>query len=248
MIKILWILLMTFIISLISFVGAITLILSEKLLKRLLLVLVGFAAGALIGGAFFHLLPEAIEAETLGSETVFSFLVLGFVLFLILEKLLWRHCHDRACPIHTFAYLNLLGDGVHNFIDGLIIAGSFAVSIPLGLTSSFAVAAHEIPQEMGDFGVIVYGGIKPRRALFLNFLSALTAVAGGLAGYFFLPYLGDVKVLLLSFAAGGFLYIAASDLVPELHKETDKFNTIVSFSLFLLGLLLMGILRFVFHH
>lgn len=248
MIKILWILLMTFIISLMSFVGAITLILSEKWLKRLLLTLVGFATGALIGGAFLHLLPEAMEAGAFSSETVFSFLIAGFVLFFVLEKLLWRHCHDRACPIHTFAYLNLLGDGVHNFIDGLIIASSFAVSTPLGLTSSLAVAAHEIPQEMGDFGVIVYGGIKPRRALFLNFLTALTAVAGGLAGYFFLPHAGDAKVLLLPIAAGGFLYIAASDLVPELHREPDTLRTIISFSSFLLGLLLMGVLRFVFHH
>jgi zinc and cadmium transporter len=244
--ELLWIILATFIVSLISFIGAATLALSEKLLKKILLALVGFAAGALIGGAFLHLLPESIENGVSSLENIFMTVIIGFVIFFVLEKLLWRHCHERACPIHVFAYLNLLGDGVHNFIDGLVMAASFVVSIPLGLTTTLAIAAHEIPQELGDFGVLVYGGLKPRRALFLNFVTALTAVAGGLAGYYLFPYMGGAMVYLLPFAAGGFLYIAASDLIPELHKEADTTRTAISFALFLIGIVMMLTLKLAF--
>ena len=245
--ELLWILLATFIVSLISFIGAVALALTEKLLKKILLALVGFAAGALIGGAFLHLLPESIGKSAAGDiNNIFLVVILGFVIFFVLEKLLWRHCHERKCPIHTFAYLNLVGDGVHNFIDGLIMAASFVVSIPLGLITTLAIAAHEIPQEIGDFGVLVYGGLKPRRALLLNFATALTAVAGGITGYYLAPYLGSAMIYLLPFAAGGFLYIAASDLVPELHKEISTEKTVMSFASFLAGILLMWSIKLVF--
>jgi len=244
--ELLWILLTTFIVSLISFIGAATLVLSEKLLKKILLALIGFAAGALIGGAFLHLLPETIGSGATSLENIFMIAIIGFVMFFVLEKLLWRHCHERMCPIHVFAYLNLFGDGVHNFIDGLVMAASFVVSVPLGLTTTLAIAAHEIPQEIGDFGVLVYGGLKPRRALFLNFVTALTAVAGGIAGYYLFPYLGGAMIFLLPFAAGGFLYIAASDLVPELHKETSTKRTVASFASFLAGIALMWAVKLIF--
>jgi len=244
--ELLWILLATFIVSLISFIGAAALVLSEKLLKRILLALIGFAAGALIGGAFLHLLPESIESSAASDlHNIFLAVIAGFITFFILEKLLWRHCHEKACPIHVFVYLNLFGDGVHNFIDGLVMAASFVVSVPLGLTTTLAIAAHEIPQEIGDFGVLVYGGLKPRRALFLNFVTALTAVAGGIAGYYLFPYLGGAMIFLLPFAAGGFLYIAASDLVPELHKETSTKRTVVSFASFLAGIALMWAVKLI---
>jgi len=244
--ELLWILLATFIVSLISFIGAATLVLSEKLQKKILMALIGFAAGALIGGAFLHLLPETIGSGVTSLENIFMTVIIGFVVFFVLEKLLWRHCHERACPIHVFAYLNLFGDGVHNFIDGLVMAASFIVSIPLGLTTTLAIAAHEIPQEIGDFGVLVYGGLKPRKALFLNFVTALTAVTGGIAGYYLFPYLGDALIFLLPFAAGGFLYIAASDLVPELHKEANTVKTVMSFASFLIGIILMWGIKLVF--
>jgi zinc and cadmium transporter len=238
----------TFMVSLISFIGAVTLAMSEKLLRRILIALVGFSAGALMGGAFLHLLPEAIEAQPGALTDIFLVVLASFVMFFILEKLLWRHCHDKACPIHTFAYLNLFGDSVHNFIDGLVIAGSFVVtkSISLGIIATLAVAAHEIPQELGDFGVLIYGGLKPRRALLLNFVTALTAVAGGIGGYYLFPYLGGTKIYLLPFAAGGFLYIAASDLIPELHKEASTARTMVSFVLFLVGIILMLAIKLAF--
>ncbi|MEW6221916.1 MAG: ZIP family metal transporter [Candidatus Hadarchaeota archaeon] len=244
--ELLWILLATFIVSLVSFIGATTLVLSEKLLKKILLALIGFAAGALIGGAFLHLLPETIRSGVASLENIFITVIIGFVMFFVLEKLLWRHCHERACPIHTFAYLNLFGDGVHNFIDGLVMAASFVVNVPLGLTTTLAIAAHEIPQEIGDLGVLVYGGLKPRKALLLNFITALTAVAGGVTGYYLFPYLGGAMVFLLPFAAGGFIYIAASDLVPELHKESNTTKTVMSFASFLVGVILMWGIKLIF--
>jgi zinc and cadmium transporter len=187
-----------------------------------------------------------IETQPGAVTDIFLVVLASFVMFFVLEKLLWRHCHDRACPIHTFAYLNLFGDSVHNFIDGLIMAGSFMVSIPLGLITTLAVAAHEIPQELGDFGVLIYGGFKPRKALELNFVTALTAIAGGVLGYYFFPYLGGAMIYLLPFAAGGFLYIAASDLIPELHKEANTARTVVSFALFLVGIVLMFVIKLAF--
>jgi len=236
-------------VSLISFIGVATLALSEKRLKKILLMLVGFSAGALIGGAFLHLLPEALPKAIESANTstnIFIYAIVGFVIFFVLEKLLWRHCHEKVCPIHTFAYLNLIGDGVHNFIDGLIVAASFVVSIPLGVASTFAIAAHEIPQEIGDFGVLIYSGLKPKKALFMNFLSALIAVAGGVTGFYLLPYMESAKIYLLAIAAGGFLYIAAADLVPELHKETDTKRTVLSFASFLIGIVLMWAMKLLF--
>jgi len=241
-----WILVATFMVSSISFIGASTLAMSEKFLKKILMVLVGFSAGALMGGAFLHLLPEAIETQPGAVTDIFLVVLASFVMFFVLEKLLWRHCHEKACPIHIFAYLNLFGDGVHNFIDGLVMAGSFVVSVPLGLITTLAIAAHEIPQELGDFGVLIYGGLKPRKALTLNFVTALTAVAGGVTGYYISPYLGGAIIFLLPFAAGGFLYIAASDLVPELHKEKSIMRTVLSFVSFLVGIILMWAMKLMF--
>jgi zinc and cadmium transporter len=240
--ELIWIFLATLAVSAMSFVGALTLVLSGKLLKKLLLVLIGFSAGAMIGGAFIHLLPEALAGQT-ELTPVFMTVIIGFSLFFILEKLLWRHCHEKNCPIHVFAYLNLVGDGIHNFIDGLVMATSFIAGIPLGIATSIAIAAHEIPQELGDFGVLIYGGIKPRRALLLNFATAITAIAGGLIGYFLLQSVGGAMAFLLPFAAGGFLYIAASDLIPELHKEPDTVKSVASFVAFLVGVVLMWALK-----
>lgn len=234
-------------VSLISFVGAATLAMSEKFLKKILLVLVGLAAGALIGGAFLHMLPKSLEGFTGNIDDLFIVLIMGFVLFFTLEKLLWRHCHEKTCTIHTFAYLNLVGDGVHNFIDGLIIAAGFIVGgVSLGLITTLAVAAHEIPQEIGDFGVIVYGGFKPKKALLLNFATALTAIGGGIFGFYLFPYIGGAQQFFLPFAAGGFLYIAASDLVPELHREPNTIRGAASFGSFLVGVFMMWGIKLMF--
>jgi len=240
------IILSSFFISLISFAGVISLAVKDDVLDKVLLSLVGFAAGALIGGAFLHLLPETVQRST--NMNVFLSLSFGFFIFFLLEKLVWRHCHKGRCEIHPFAYMNLIGDGVHNFIDGLVIAASFVSSIELGIVTSLAVAFHEIPQEIGDFGVLVYGGFKKSKALILNFATAITAVIGGIAGYYLSSYIGESMVYLLPFTAGGFIYIAASDLVPELRKEVNPRKSMVSFGVFLLGFAFMLLVKLYFSH
>jgi zinc and cadmium transporter len=234
----LWIVGSTTLVSLLSLIGITTLLIKDQFLKQILLVLVGFSAGALMGGAFLHLLPEALGHSP--SIHIFSYLLVGFVIFFLLERFLhWRHCHQRECNVHTFTYMNLVGDGIHNFIDGLVIAASFVFSIQIGITTTFAVIAHEIPQELGDFGVLVYGGFAKFKALFYNLLSALTAIFGALLGFFLLPLIDNLASFLVPFAAGGFLYIAGSDLIPELHKEANLKRSILSFIFFLVGILFM---------
>lgn len=231
-------------ISLIAFVGVVSLAVKDEVLDRILLCLVGFAAGALIGGAFLHLLPETVEKST--SMNVFLALSLGFFLFFLLEKLLWRHCHKGKCEVHPFAYINLIGDGVHNFIDGLVMAASFLSGVELGIVTSLAVAFHEVPQEIGDFGVLVYGGLEKSRALILNFLTALTVIIGGFVGYFLSSHIGESMIFILPFTAGGFIYIAASDLIPELHREVNPKRSLASFAVFFLGFVFMLLVKLYF--
>lgn len=236
-------LLATFLVSLISLIGIVTLAVKVKNLDRILLALVGFAAGGLLGGAFLHLMPEAIESASLlqiESINIFLYLILGFIIFFSIEKVLhWRHCHKEKCDVHVFTYLNLIGDGVHNFIDGLVIVAAFLTNMGLGVTTTLAVAFHEIPQEIGDFGVLVYGGFTRKKALMFNFLSAVTAVLGAIIGFFIAGSIENFALYLLPIAAGGFIYIAASDLIPELHKETKLKASLFSFAFFIIGLLLM---------
>jgi len=239
-----YIILSTFIISLIAFVGALTLILKEKILDKIIFFLVALAAGALLGGAFLHLIPEAIE-ESSNILNVFLFVILGFCVFFILEQfLLWHHHHSTKHKKHKkpVTYLILISDAVHNFIDGLVIAAGFIISIPIGLVTTIAIALHEIPQEIGDFGVLIYGGFKKGRALFFNFLSAITAILGGIVGFLLSGNLGASMVYLLPFAAGNFLYIATTDLIPVI-KTNEKRSTIM-FIIFLLGIFIMFGLRF----
>lgn len=198
-----------------------------------------------MGGAFLHLLPEAVEKSE-GTD-IFLFVLVGFILFFLIEKVLhWRHCHKGKCDVHTFHYMNLIGDSVHNFIDGLIIATSFIVSIPLGFTTTIAIAAHEIPQEIGDFGVLVYGGFEKKKAIILNFVVALTVVIGGVVGYFISKSIEQAVVFLLPFAAGGFIYIAATDLVPEIKKELDIKKSMATIFVFIYGILIMWLVKMVF--
>jgi len=234
------------IVSLISFIGVISLLLKKNLLNKILLLLISFSAGALIGGAFLHLIPEAVEKG--GHSEVYLFVIVGFIFFFILEKYLhWRHCHKDKCDIHTFTYLNLVGDGVHNFIDGLIIGSSFVVNVNFGLATSFAIIMHEIPQEIGDFGVLVYGGLNKNKALFYNFLSALTAVLGTVIGYVLANTSDAFLKLLMPVAAGGFIYIASCDLIPELHKQQDIKKATLSMAVFILGVAFMYFAALIHH-
>lgn len=226
------------VVSLISFIGIFALLLNEKILDKILILLIGISAGALIGGAFFHLLPEALEK----SNNIFTYLclIVGFILFFIMERyLLWRHCHEGKCAVHPVSYLNLIGDGVHNLIDGIIIGASFVVSTKFGIVTTLAIVLHEIPQEIGDFGVLVYGGMNKYKALFYNFLSALTAVIGSIIGYTFAEQAVSFTKFILPFAAGGFIYIAACDLIPEIHKEINIKKATLSMLFFVVGIVLM---------
>lgn len=237
-----WILASTFLVSLISLIGIFTLAIKDNLLQKILFGFIGFSAGALIGGAFLHILPEALEKAK--STVVFYYLILGIVLFFLMEKYLhWRHCHNGVCEIHAFTYLNLVGDGFHNFIDGMVIAASFIVSLKLGIVTTLAVILHEIPQELGDFGVLVYGGFSKQKALVYNFISALMAIFGAIIGYFISDFAKGFSNFILPLTAGGFIYIASSDLIPEIHKEKNLRRSNLAFIAFLLGIILMALAK-----
>lgn len=243
-----YILISTCLISLIAFIGALTLFLREKILNKVLLILVAFSAGALIGGAFLHLIPEAIEKvgfEESQLLKIFLYLIFGFCLFFVLEHFIsWHHHHAREHPeIKPFSYLILISDSIHNFIDGLIIAASFVVALPVGIATALAVALHEIPQEIGDYGLLVYGGFKKNKALFLNFLTAATVILGGIVGFMLSEKIGQSIIFLLPFAAGNFIYIAASDLIPEIKSKECFSRSITCFLVFLLGIALMLLMK-----
>jgi zinc and cadmium transporter len=233
---------------LISLVGVFSLFLKGNLLENILIPLIGFSAGGLIGGAFLHIMPEAIEEY--GSHNVFLYLIAGFILFFILEKYLhWRHCHKGGeCTVHPFTYLNLVGDTVHNFTDGLIIGASFVVSIHFGVVTTLVIVLHEIPQEIGDFGVLVYGGFNRSKALLFNFVTALTSVLGAALGYPLSKHIQGFSMYLLPMVAGGFVYIAACDLIPEIHKQSDNKKEILSLATFLLGIIFIYIFGIAFPH
>jgi len=234
------------IVSSLSLVGAVALLFKRELSKRQVLYLVSFSVGGLLGGAFFHLVPEAIEinGEVLRVST---WLLVGIFTSYILEMVLkWRHCHIPTSDEHphSFAYINLVGDGVHNMIDGIIIGGAYLTSTSLGVATTIAVCLHEIPQEIGDFGVLVYAGMTRRRALLLNLMSASTAILGVVIALTLSAYVENLVALLLPFAAGNFIYIAGSDLVPELQDEKQLSISLVQLALMVLGVSLLYLLKF----
>jgi len=240
----LYIIIASFLISFFALLGVFTLALSKKSLKGALLFLVSLSAGTFMGGAFLHLMPEA--AENLEISTLFILVLASFILFFFIEKMLgWRHCHDENCEIHTFGYMNLVGDSVHNFIDGLIIAATFLIDIKLGIATTIAISLHEIPQEIGDYGVLLYAGFKRGKALLLNFFIASMIIVGGIVGYFLSFRIEGLIIYLLPLAAGGFLYISTSDLIPEIRKERGIKRSLLSFGVFLLGIAIMYLAKFI---
>ncbi|MHA1409603.1 MAG: ZIP family metal transporter [Candidatus Odinarchaeia archaeon] len=233
------------IVSVISLIGVFTLAVDKKRLKKIVQYFVSFAAGTLLGGAFIHLIPESFETLPDSYLLVSFSIIAGIVMFFILEKIIqWRHCHIPTSEEHphSFAYMNLVGDGVHNYIDGLIIAGAFLVNISLGVVTTIAVVLHEIPQEIGDFGVLIHGGFTIKRALLLNFATALIAVLGAISALLLSSFIAGLQVFLVPFAAGGFIYIGASDLIPELNRQTERKEISFTISLAQLFFLVFGIL------
>jgi zinc and cadmium transporter len=230
--------------SAIALVGGITTLLRPERLDRLLLPFVSVAAGTLLGGAFFHMIPEGMAA--MGPRAAALWIVAGFTSFLGLEQFLhWHQSHRTTVPERApVTYLILIGDAIHNFIGGLGVASTFLISPQAGVIAWIAAAAHEIPQELGDFAILVHGGFPRRRALLWNLFSALTFPVGGLLAYA-ASRSSDVSGLVL-FGAGNFVYIAASDLVPELKGQASLVQAALHFGCFLTGLAITVLLAFAF--
>jgi zinc and cadmium transporter len=221
--------------SVISLIGSFFLLLRRQITESFSNSLIGFAAGALIAVAFLDLFPEAVEEA--GEANVFLYALLGFVAFFFAERYIRLFHHHHGHGEKPTVALVIIGDGVHNFIDGIIIAVAFLTSIPLGITTALAVAAHEIPQEIADMGVLLACGLSKRKAVIYNFLSALVALAGALIAFFFASFVEQYLYIFLALAAGHFIYIAAADLIPELHESSVNSNKLGQVLIFVLGIL-----------
>ena len=224
--------------SLVSFIGGLLAIFNAAKVRRISHFIVSFAVGALLAVAFLDLIPEAVGLGSL--EGVMLFVLLGMLVFFLLEKFIfWYHCHDGECPVHTYSYLILWGDFLHNFVDGIILALTFLVDLRLGLMATIAIVLHEIPQEIGDFGVLIHGGFSRAKALFYNFLSATSVIFGAILTY----AVGDILEPFLSpglaLTAGAFIYLAAVDLMPELHESTKLSHTLAQIFFIFAGALLV---------
>lgn len=241
-----YIIFFTLIGSVFSLIGGILLLVKEKFALKFSHLLAAFAAGTLLGTVFFELLPEAIhhghemEEETGSEVNIFLFTLFGFLFFFLIERgIHWYHHHQhdfKDKKTEPTIPLVIVGDTVHNFIDGVVIAATFLVSIPLGIVTTLAVAAHEIPQEMGDFGILIHKGMKRRKIILVNILSAIAALAGALITYWIGERIEGVLPILLSMTAGFFIYIAASDLIPEIHHENRKGFAFAETTLLLFGI------------
>jgi zinc and cadmium transporter len=230
------------IVSLISLIGVFTLSMKKESLQKVLIYFVSLSTGTLLGDAFIHLVPDAYEQNS-SRVLPATYLLSGILIFFVLEKYVyWRHCHKIASPEHPhpFSYIILLGDGLHNFIDGMIIAASFLVSFPVGLATTLAVIFHEIPHEIGNFGSLVYGGFSRGKALFFNFLSATVAILGAVVVLLISFDTTDITKFMIPFAAGGFVYVASSDFIPELHKETIPNKSFIQLIFFVIGIGIMA--------
>lgn len=238
-----WIIGSVLFVSLVSLVGVFLLFFGRTRIRKYLLLLVSFSAGALFGDAFIHLLPEAFES---GEDplSISAAVLVGILFFFVLERVIhWHHSHhvEGECDheVKTLGVMNLVGDGIHNFIDGMVIAGSYLASVPLGMATTIAVVFHEIPQEISDFGVLLHAGYSRMQALFFNFLSALGAIAGALLVLAVQSTIPHLEVFLVAFTAGGFIYIAGTDLIPELRKENQPHQSALQLAMIALGMLVM---------
>jgi len=232
------------IVSLVSFVGALTLFFGSKRFKNIIFVLIGLAVGTLFGDVLIHLIPE-IFSELDGEAILPSILIMtGILVFFVLEKFFhWHHAHtcegDECTLPRPVGYINIVSESVHNLLDGILIGASYLVSIPIGVATTVAVIFHEIPQEISDFGVLIHAGFSRGRALLVNFVSALFAILGVLIAVIVGARSAEFVQIILPLTAGGFLYLAGSDLVPELHREQSVKRSIMQFFAILVGFTIM---------
>ncbi|MCZ6767985.1 MAG: ZIP family metal transporter [Acidobacteria bacterium] len=231
-------------VSLFSLVGILLLLLQEKILNYVVILLVSFSSGSLFGNAFIHLLPETVARNGF-TIWVSIYTLSGIAGCFVVEKFVhWRHVHSPAQEgVEAFAYMNLLGDAVHNLLDGVVIVSAYALDISVGVATTIAILFHEIPQEMGDFGVLVHGGLSRKKALFFNFVTALTALIGALLTMVLINFSQQLTVFLIPFSAGTFIYIAGSDLIPQLHKENEVRDSLLQLVFFTLGISVMLVLH-----
>jgi zinc and cadmium transporter len=229
-------------VSLVSLVGVLSLSLKDDVLKKYLNFFISLAIGALLGDAFIHIIPEAFEQGELGVSLISFLIISGILLFFVIEKFIHWHHHGEDKEenhIHPVGKLILFTDGFHNLIDGAIIGASFLVSIPLGVATTIAVVLHEIPQEIGDFAVLIHAGYSKKRALCLNFISAIIAILGLLIVFVFGNIIDNIALWVVPIAAGGFIYIAVADLIPELHKTKNTKHSLIQLGIILIGVLSM---------
>lgn len=241
-----YILLFTFIGSIGALIGGVILLSKEKLALKISHFLASFAAGTLLGTAFFDLLPEAADSAKQHGTDIFLWTLVGIIIFFLIERFIhWFHHHDEFHdePHEKSSTLPLIiiGDTVHNFLDGIVIAATFLVSIPLGIATTFAVFAHEIPQEIGDFGLMLHKGLKKKKIILINIFSAAAAFAGALMTYLLGNILEPYIAVFLAITAGFFIYIASSDLIPEIHHEKRKGFAIIETVLLIIGIAIIGI-------
>ncbi|MDF1498186.1 MAG: ZIP family metal transporter [Patescibacteria group bacterium] len=235
--------------SLVSLIGIFTIFLKRELTDRIIHILVAFAIGSLLGAAFFDILPEIAQS---GNENIFAYVLFGLLMFFVMERYIyWHHCHSGNCKNshhHPVTYLNLIGDAFHNFVDGALIAASFLVSVPIGIVTIFAIATHEIPQELSDFAILVHGGFSKKRAMIFNFLSSLTAILGVVITFLFAKKIEGLIPIILAVAAGGFIYIATADLIPEIHKEKKSENIVIQSVVLMIGVLVVFAITTLFEY
>lgn len=240
----LFIVIATVVVSLVSLIGLLLIGLHLNI-KKITFYLISLASGTMLGGAFLHLIPESLAFN---APHIFTTIAIGVFLFFIFEKLLiWRHCHHHDHPTDytrpTAAMMMMTGDTIHNFIDGIIIAAAFMANTNLGISVTLAIMLHEIPQELGDFGVLMHAGFSLKQAVTYNFLTSLASILGALLAYFFLNSMPLLQPYLIAITAGGFLYIALADLIPQLHEQVDLRHTLMQIALLLGGFFAMFSLR-----
>jgi zinc and cadmium transporter len=230
------------VVSLVSLIGVFALAMRAERLNRMLFYLVSFSVGALLGDVFIHILPEIAEEADPG--VIGTYMLVGIIAFFVLERfVLWHHSHTQHSEqVHSVVYLTIIGDALHNFLDGVAIAASFLVSIPVGIATTIAVVFHEIPQEIGQFAILLHGGWSVKKSLLYNFLSAVASIAGAVLVLLLAARVEEILVPLLAVSAASFIYIALSDLIPELNREPDAKKSVIQLVWMLVGVGVMAAL------